>query len=447
VALPLAKDVTFAALFMNEKSPRRFSRLDDWLAWQEKLHPSAIDLSLDRVTRTLDRLGWRRPAAPVITIGGTNGKGSSVALTARILTEAGYRVGTFTSPHLLRYNERIAVAEREVSDASLIAAFERIDAARDPDTLTFFEFNALAALLVFETAGVDAIVLEVGMGGRLDAVNATDADAALVTSIALDHCDWLGRDVETIGREKAGIFRGGRPAVFGGREMPNSIREVAERVGADLQRLGVEFDWTASGDQWIWRGRDRELAGLPRPALAGQIQFDNAAGVLSVLDALRTRLPITREAIERGLLTVKLPGRFQIFGGKVEWILDVAHNPAAAATLADQLGRRPARGQTIAVCGILGDKDVEGIASALIGRIDRWIVVGLQSGRAVPADQLAERLRIAGANVVATEPDVESGCQRAASLATPGDRIVVFGSFLTVAPALDALQAGRSAIA
>jgi dihydrofolate synthase / folylpolyglutamate synthase len=432
---------------MIEKSPRRFSRLQDWLTWQEALHPSAIDLSLDRVKRTLDRLGWRRPAAPVITIGGTNGKGSSVALSARILAEAGYRVGTFTSPHLLRYNERIAIAEREVSDASLIAAFERIDAARGPDTLTFFEFNALAALLVFETAGLDAIVLEVGMGGRLDAVNAIDTDAALVTSIALDHCDWLGRDVETIGREKAGIFRGGRPAVFGGREMPSSIREVAGRIGADLQQLGADFDWTASGDRWTWRGRDRVLADLPRPALAGQIQFDNAAAVLSVLDALRARLPVAREAIERGLQTVTLPGRFQIFSGKVEWILDVAHNPAAAATLADQLERRTRPGRTFAVCGILGDKDVEGIAAKLIGRIDRWIVVGLQSGRAVPADQLAERLQSSGAHVVGTEPDVESGCRRAASLAAPGDRIVVFGSFLTVAPALDALQSGRIATA
>jgi dihydrofolate synthase/folylpolyglutamate synthase len=427
--------------------PRRFSRLQEWLAWQETLHPSAIDLSLDRVTRTLERLGWRRPAAPVITVGGTNGKGSSVALMTRILTEAGYRVGTFTSPHLLRYNERICIAEREVSDASLIAAFERIDAARGADTLTFFEFNALAAVLVFETAGVDAIVLEVGMGGRLDAVNAVDADAALVTSIALDHCDWLGRDVEAIGREKAGIFRQGRPAVFGARDMPDSIQDQAQRIGADLQRLGTGFEWKVSGDRWTWRGRDRELAELPRPALAGEIQFDNAAAVLTVLDALRARLPVTREAIERGLQTVKLAGRFQRFGQGVEWILDVAHNPAAAVTLADQLARRPASGRTYAVCGILGDKDVEGIASTVLAQIDRWIVVGVQSARAIPVDELAERLRRAGADVIATDPDVESGCQRAARLATQGDRIVVFGSFLTVAPALDALQAKRIAIA
>jgi dihydrofolate synthase/folylpolyglutamate synthase len=210
----------------RERSPR-FRRLSDWLAWQETLHPNAIDLGLDRLQRTLDRLEWQRPACPVITVAGTNGKGSCVALTARILREAGYRIGTFTSPHLLRYNERIHVDGAEVSDETLMAAFERIDAARGEDTLTFFEFNAAAALLVFAEARPDAVVLEVGMGGRLDAVNVVDADVALVSSIDLDHCDWLGHDRETIGREKAGIFRAGRPAIFGARDMPASIRETA----------------------------------------------------------------------------------------------------------------------------------------------------------------------------------------------------------------------------
>src|SRR5687768_17411660 len=217
--------------------------LSEWLRWQETLHPSAIDLGLDRMHRTLARLGWQQPRCPVITVGGTNGKGSTVALASRILAEAGYRVGTFTSPHLLRYNERIVLDGREISDESLVAAFERIDAARGEDTLTFFEFNTLAALLIFDTACVDAIVLEVGLGGRLDSVNAVDADDAVVTSIALDHCDWLGPDVESIGREKAGIFRAGKPAIFGSRQMPASIAAAAQALGTPLYRLGQDFDW------------------------------------------------------------------------------------------------------------------------------------------------------------------------------------------------------------
>lgn len=418
----------------------RFSTLAEWLSWQESLHPSAIDLGLARLSRTLARLGWRRPACPVITVGGTNGKGSSVALLNRILTEAGYRVGTFTSPHLLRYNERIAIADRPVSDASLIAAFERIDAARGADTLTFFEFNALAAFLVFETAGLDAIVLEVGMGGRLDAANAIDADAALVTSIALDHCEWLGRDVETIGREKAGIFRRGRPAVFGSEDMPQSIEKSAAETAAHLLRLGRDFAYQRHGDRWSWRGTKSRYDDLPRPALIGEIQFDNAASVLAVLESLVERLPVTREAIVRGLQRVSLPGRFQIVQTRIEWILDVAHNPAAAHTLASQLAERATSGRTIAVCGMLGDKDIEGVTDELRGRFDEWLVCGLSGARAVDVNQLAQRLGARGANVTAQAPDVSTACAMADSMARAGDRIVVFGSFLTVGPALAWLQ-------
>src|SRR5512138_241901 len=291
----------------SERNPR-FRRLPDWLAWQETLHPNAIDLGLDRLQRTLDRLGWRRPACPVITVAGTNGKGSCVALTACILREAGYRIGTFTSPHLLRYNERIVIDGAEVSEEALVAAFERIDAARGAETLTFFEFNAAAALLVFADAALDAVVLEVGMGGRLDAVNVVDADVALVTSIDLDHCDWLGRDRETIGREKAGIFRAGRPAIFGARDMPASIGESARAVGADLQQLGRDFDWVRSGERWTWRGRAGEQRDLPAPALHGEVQYDNASAVLATLELLGSRLRVPRSALERGLQTVTLPG-------------------------------------------------------------------------------------------------------------------------------------------
>jgi dihydrofolate synthase / folylpolyglutamate synthase len=425
----------------------RFHRLADWLAWQETLHPSAIDLGLDRLQRTLDRLGWQRPACPVITVAGTNGKGSCVALTARILTEAGYRVGTFTSPHLLRYNERIAIDGVEVSDAALIAVFERIDAARGDDTLTFFEFNAAAALLVFAEARPDVVVLEVGMGGRLDAVNVVDADVALVTSIDLDHCDWLGRDRDTIGREKAGIFRSGRPAIFGSRDMPASIRETAQQLGADLQQLGQEFDWVRTGDRWTWRGRAGEQRDLPAPALHGAIQYDNAAAVLATLEALELRERLPRSAIERGLQTVTLPGRFQVVRQSsprpIEWILDVAHNPAAAHTLAAQLAARQGSGRTIAVCGVLSDKDVEGIVGELRSSFDTWVVVGLQGPRALAPEVLATRVRNLGVNVEAVAADVVAGCQAAGALAQAGDRIVVFGSFLTVGPALAWLYTSR----
>jgi dihydrofolate synthase / folylpolyglutamate synthase len=424
--------------------------LSEWLRWQERLHPSAIDLGLDRMRRTLARLGWQQPKCPVITVGGTNGKGSTVALTSRILSEAGYRVGTFTSPHLLRYNERIVLEGREISDESLVAAFERIDAARGEDTLTFFEFNTLAALLIFDTADVDAMVLEVGLGGRLDSVNAVDADAAIVTSIALDHTDWLGPDLESIGREKAGIFRTGRPAIFGSRDMPASIAEAARQLGTPLYRLGRDFDWSrdsAATDRWFWRGRTSSYEDLPRPALAGELQFDNASAVLCALECLSARLPVTREAIERGLATVTLPGRFQVIRRNApvttEWILDVAHNPAAAQALAGQLAARRASGRTLAVCGMLGDKDIEGVAAALRDSFDAWIIVGLESPRAVSLNELSQRLSSVGANIVASADDVAGGCEIAETMARAGDRIVAFGSFLTVGPALEWLRTRR----
>jgi dihydrofolate synthase/folylpolyglutamate synthase len=414
--------------------------LPEWLAWQQTLHPSTIDLGLERVRRTLVRLGWRQPSCPVITVAGTNGKGSSVALLNSILREAGYRVGTFTSPHILRYNERIVIADRETSDASLMAAFERIDAARGEDTLTFFEFNAIAALLIFETAGLDALILETGMGGRLDAVNVVDSDVAIVTSIALDHCEWLGNDVEQIGREKAGIFRAGRPAIFGSLAMPDSIRDSADSIGADLRQLGKQFRYEHTGDRWAWHGTQASLEGLPRPALAGDIQFDNAAGVLAALESLSTRLPVGRVAIERGLERVRIAGRFQRIRGRNEWILDVAHNPAAAQTLASQLASRPKAGRTIAICGVLGDKDTAGIARALQSSFDVWIAAGLSGDRTAPADLIAERLRSGGASVSVVAPDVATACATAAELAAPMDTVVIFGSFLTVAAGLEWLQ-------
>ena len=414
-----------------------FTTLSEWLSWQQTLHANPIDLGLGRISITLQRLGWRKPACPVITVGGTNGKGSSIALLSSILTEAGYRVGLFTSPHLIRYNERIVVAGREVSDAELIAAFERINAAREATTLTFFEFNALAALLIFETANLDAMLLEVGMGGRLDAVNIVDADAALVTSVALDHCEWLGHDIETIGREKAGIFRANRPAVFGSTQMPGSIQAVADEVDARLLRLGRDFRYERFSDHWSWQGTILRLNNLPPPALVGDVQFDNAAAVLAVLEVLSERLPVSHQAVSSGLQRVQIAGRFQIVSGRIEWILDVAHNPAAARVLASQLAARPAHGRRIAICGILGDKDIDGIAAELHSSFEQWIVAGIDSDRAIDPQLLAQRLRHHGLNVAPViAQDVATACAQADAMMAGGDTVVVFGSFLTVAPAM-----------
>jgi dihydrofolate synthase / folylpolyglutamate synthase len=417
----------------------KHATLADWLGWQETLHPKAIDLGLDRLLRTLAKLRWQRPPCPVITIAGTNGKGSTVAMLARILAEQGYRTATFTSPHLLEYNERVCIAERSVSDASLIAAFERIEAARGEETLTFFEFNTLAALLIFQTANPDVMILEVGMGGRLDAVNIVDADVAVITSIALDHCEWLGNDVEAIGREKAGILRSQHPAIYGDRHMPDAIAHVASDLRAPLFRLGHEFDWTRDGEQWEWRGFGTVYSNLPAPALQGEVQFNNASAVIAALTTLHARLPLEHGAIERGLRTVTLSGRFQrVPNAKsaAQWIVDVAHNPAAAQILARQLANTGMQGRTIAVCSILGDKDIEGIAVALKGCIDEWIVCSVESPRALRSEVLATRLVAAGIAVAHETKEVADACRLAERISQAGDRIIAFGSFLTVAAVL-----------
>jgi dihydrofolate synthase/folylpolyglutamate synthase len=306
--------------------------------------------------------------------------------------------------------------------------------------LTFFEFNTLAALLLFATAAPDVIVLEVGLGGRLDAVNVVGADVAILSSVALDHCDWLGNDVDSIGREKAGIFRRGQIAVLGARNMPHTVAAEAQRVGASLLQLGVDFDYQATGADWSWRFH-HELERLPLPALPGAVQLDNAAAVLVALECLRERLSLPRTAIETGLRTVRLAGRFQSVSAPFgEWLLDVAHNPAAAATLARNLGARPCSGRTIAVCGMFADKDVTGVIAAVRAQIDLWVVAGVEGTRALGPDVLANKLVAAGAVVAHTAPDVASACATAMALAQEGDRIVVFGSFHTVGPALVWLQ-------
>lgn len=415
----------------------RFQALQDWLDWQQSLHPTAIDLGLGRVRELLARLGMARPAGVVLTIGGTNGKGSVVAYLDAILRGAGYSVGSFTSPHLLHYNERIRIGGAAVADAVIMGAFARIDAARGDVSLTYFEWNALAAFCVMEHAGVDVAILEVGLGGRLDAVNAIDADVAAVVSVGLDHCDWLGDTLDEIGREKAGIFRAGRPAIFGSRQMPWSVATAATAVRARLKRLGVDFDFVERPDGWDYVGTGSRRADLPLPSLVGAAQLGNAATALAVLEAAEPALLVPDDAVRHGLSHAELAGRFQVVPGDPEWILDVAHNPDAARILAQSLAMRPANGRTLAVCGMLADKDAAGVAREMAARVDEWIAVGLDGPRALDADSLALRLQAASTSQVRRAADVAAGCELARELAQPGDRIVVLGSFHTVGPALD----------
>ena len=422
-------------------APIRFPGLAGWLSWQQSLHPNAIELGLERASRVLVRTGWQRPAVPVITVGGTNGKGSCVELVAAMLRAAGHRVGCFTSPHLIDYRERIRIDGAWVSEASLVVAFERIADALGSDSLTFFEFNTLAALLVFETAAPDALVLEVGMGGRLDAVNLVDADVPVVVSVGLDHMEWLGPDVESIGREKAGIFRAGRPAVVGMRTPPRSVVDAAAAIGASLKLVGRDFDGAPASDgTWDYRDGDGRLDGLPMPALAGAAQVGNAAVALAAVRSLGSRLSLDRAGIERGLLEVRLPGRFQrvASSGGFEWLLDVAHNPDSARVLAANLERFPVPGRTIAVCGMLEDKDVESVLGLLDPVIDAWVAAGTEGPRRLDDASLAARASSVGVTMRPGGP-VATAMRTAAAMAREGDRVVVFGSFHTVGPALEQL--------
>lgn len=415
---------------------RRFDTLDEWLAWQESLHPRSIDLGLDRVRAVAAALGVETVECPVITVAGTNGKGSSVALLESILSAAGRRVGTLTSPHLHAYNERIRVAGRLADDLELMDAFESIDRARGRISLTFFEFNTLAALLVFRRQPLDALVLEVGLGGRLDAVNIVDADAALLTSVAFDHMEWLGSTLEDIGREKAGIFRRGRPAILGSARLPGSVAGTARAMGADLRMPPGDFHYEILSDRWNWRGRHARFDGLPFPALIGAHQLDNAAAVLAVLEALGARFMVNADAVAAGLERVRLNGRFEVIPGRPEWILDVAHNPAAAEQLAATLAQRPCAGRTIAIVGILRDKDVAGVIAPLRPLVDQWIAADLPGPRGMSGAALQAAGGADGSEKWSTAAGVAEACERAARVAGAADRVLVFGSFYTVGPAL-----------
>lgn len=415
-----------------------FTTLHDWLAWQETQHAKQIDLGLERTRPVLQRMGLERPPHTVITVAGTNGKGSSVAFLEAILRAAGYRVGAYSSPHLLRYNERVRLHGVEVSDAELCASFARIDAARAGTSLTYFEFGTLAAFDIFQRAQLDVAVLEVGLGGRLDTVNLLDADAALVTSVGIDHVEYLGPDRDSIGREKAGIFRAGRPAVCADPDPPRSLLAYAEALQAPLYRLGRDFDYHAHGATWAWwcRGASaRRYEGLPRPALPGAFQLQNAAGALMALESLRGKLNISPAHIAQGLTSAALCGRFQIFPGPITRVVDVAHNPHGAAVLAATLREHPVAGRTFAVFAMLADKDIAGVAQAMRGAIDAWYVATLHAPRAAAAADIAQHLHALNSTVY-QHADLNAAYRHAMADAQPGDRVVVFGSFYTVGEVL-----------
>ncbi len=414
----------------------RFKTLPEWLAWQEQLHPNVIDLGLHRVQHVLKALHLDAPEYPILTVGGTNGKGSCVSFAEAMLRAAGHRVGAYVSPHILRYNERVRVDGVDASDEEFCEAFARIDSARGDLAVTYFEFGTLAAIDIFARRGVSAAVLEVGLGGRLDAVNALDADSALVASVGLDHQDWLGPDRESIGREKAGIYRAGRPALCGDREPPASLLEHAMTLGARLQVLGRDFDCRIEGDIWDWRGQEGEIRSLPSPSLPGRIQYDNAATVIAALQAA-PRLQVPEAAIREGLIQARIAARFQRIPGPVERVFDVSHNPDAARVLAANLMAHPAGGRTYGVMGMFRDKAVEEVAQALAGRFDRWYLGGLEGPRGQSAAALAARVRSALPQVELLEhASVPQAHAAAFAAAQPGDRVVVFGSFQTVAQIL-----------
>jgi dihydrofolate synthase/folylpolyglutamate synthase len=415
------------------------STLAEWLAYLETLHPKAIALGLDRVQSVQSRLG-ATPACPVITVAGTNGKGSTCALLEHMLRADGYRVALYTSPHLLRYNERVRIAGIEATDAALCEAFAAVEAVRAGTPLTYFEFGTLAALWLFARQPLDALILEVGLGGRLDAVNVVAADVAVVTTIAIDHVDYLGPTREDIGREKAGIFRPGKVAICADRDPPATLVGHAAAIGAKLVRIGRDYDYAAHGAQWDYRGPGGARHGLPYPALRGSYQLANAATALAAADALHDRLPLTMGAVRAALVGIELRGRFQVLPGRPVTVLDVAHNPQAAQALADNLGAMGFHPRTIAVFGILVDKDVDGVIGALRPRVDRWLVATLPRPRGATAPALRLRLEAAGVGPAAIREyaDPSAAYHAAREEAAENDRIIVFGSFLTVAAALAA---------
>jgi dihydrofolate synthase / folylpolyglutamate synthase len=410
--------------------------LADWLAYCEGLHPQKIAMGLERVQAVRARMGLSFDAV-VVTVAGTNGKGSTCAMLESIALQAGWRVGLFTSPHLVHFEERCRVGGQPLSAEALCPHFAAVEAVRGDTQLTYFEFTTLAILHALAHAGLELVILEVGLGGRLDAVNMIDADAVIITSIDLDHTELLGPDRESIGLEKAHVMRPGRPAIVSDPVPPASVLNHARQLGADLWQVGRDFGHGGDRQQWNWWGRKQRFNGLAYPALRGANQLINAAGVLALLEALRERLPMSAQAVRNGLALVELPGRFQIVPGQPTLVLDVAHNPQSVATLAvnlDQMGFYP---RTIAVLGAMADKDLPGMLHKMMPLVDRWHVCALPTARAAsgPALQAAVTQAASGlraAPVIQAYPDPALALRAAFDQADPADRIVVFGSFYTV---------------
>ena len=434
------------------KDNRRLMKtLDDWLAHCEQLHPKTIDMGLDRVRAVAERMGLRFDC-PVFTVAGTNGKGSTCAMLEAILTQAGFRTGLFTSPHLVRFEERCRIRGQNVDASDLVAAFARVESARAEISLTYFEFTTLAILDTLARAGLDAVILEVGLGGRLDAVNIIDTDCAIITSIDIDHAELLGDTREKIGFEKAGILRTGRPAIVSDPVPPQSVIDRATEIGADLWLLGRDFNYSGDKQQWAWAGRGRRYAGLAYPALRGANQLINASGVLAALTAMRQQLPVTAQAVRNGLALVDLPGRFQVVPGQPALVLDVAHNPHSVAALAlnlDAMGFYPT---THAVFGAMADKDLTPMLQRMDPLVDRWYFTDLPTpraagGAALQAAWQALTQRKDASSAVFSQP--LDALHAAAAKAQAADRIVVFGSFYTVGGVLEhgtpRLQAGAAA--
>jgi len=419
--------------------------LAGWLAYVERLHPRTIELGLERMRVLLDRLAIPK-FCPIVVVGGTNGKGSTCAMLEACLRAGGYRVGCYTSPHLLRYNERVRIAGREIDDAPLAAAFAEVERARGDTPLTYFEFGTLAAWVAFARADtnarVDALVFEIGLGGRLDAVNAFEPDCAVLTSVALDHMEYLGDTRERVGWEKAHIFRAGRPAIVGDPAPPDAVIDHARAIGAVLSCIGHDFGYEADRQQWRFWGPGGTRGGLAHPALRGASQLGNAATTIAALDSLRHDLPVTAQAIRDGLARVELPGRFQVLPGRPAVVLDVAHNPQAAGVLAANLADMGAFRRTVAVVGMLRDKDLAGVVGALAGRIDRWYAATLDNPRGATADEVAGAIEAAcpGA-IVERFASARAALAAAQGAAEQGDRIVAFGSFYTVADVMAARAA------
>lgn len=407
--------------------------LADWLAHIERLHPRTIDLGLERVHTVLEALQLRQPPFAVVTVAGTNGKGSTCALLEACLRAAGFRVGLYTSPHLSRYNERVRINGVEASDDELCRAFERIEAVRGTVPLTYFEFGTVAAIDLFAGAGIDIAVLEVGMGGRLDAVNALDADCAIVTAVDVDHAQWLGSTREAIGREKAGVYRRNRPAVCSDPDPPASLRRHADDLGARLFLVNRDFSFEPAPGGWIFRMGARARSGLPFPRLRGDHQLYNAAGALVALELLSEKFPVSQAGMREGLSSAFVAGRFQVLPGNPVCVLDVAHNPQAARALAATLAQQTCSGRTHAVFGMLKDKDIAAVARAMRERVDNWHLASLGGDRGASAGEVARILRQAGVTAPMHEHGSASSAYEAAqNEAAPADRIVVFGSFYTV---------------